>query len=180
MTDLLRFAVAAKSDAAALSGFAAQSFCETFGHLYPPRDLQAFLEETYSAAIQAQEIADPQTEHMLAWRAEALVGFVKLGEDRTGHALPGRAALELHRLYVAQAEFGTGTAHALMDWAVERAQARGALDMTLSVFTDNHRAKAFYAKYGFIEIAPYVFRVGGIEDRDLIYRAPLRARMTEL
>lgn len=164
---------AALEDAAALSAFAAQSFRDTFGHLYPPADLHEFLGATYSPAVQAQEIADPETAHLLAKRGGAIVGFVKLGAERTGHKLPGRPALELHRLYVAPAEKGTGLGHALMEWALQRARKCGALDMTLSVFSQNHRARRFYARYGFMDIAPAVFRVGRIEDEDVICRAAL-------
>lgn len=173
MTDALLYAPAQEADASQLSAFARQSFCDTFAHLYPKLDLQAFLQETYGPEIQAKEIADPDTEHLLAWRGGHIRGFVKLGLERTGHALPGRPAVELHRLYVAQDEQGSGMAHALLDWAVRRARERGALDMTLSVFSENHRARRFYARYGFVEIAPCVFKVGAIEDRDLIYRAAL-------
>lgn len=175
MSAALRYAPANSADGAILSAFARDSFCETFGHLYPAADLRAFLEENYSPAIQTAEIADPDTEHRIAWRGAAISGFVKLGRERTGHALPGRFALELHRLYVTRADQGAGVARTLMDWAMARARVRGAVDMTLSVFSENHRAKRFYARYGFIEIAPYVFKVGSIEDADLICRAALDA-----
>lgn len=164
---------ATPGDAAALSAFAAHAFRDTFGHLYPPADLQEFLGATYSQAVQAREIADPETAHLLAKRGEAIIGFVKLGPERTGHARPGRLAVELHRLYVARAEKGTGIAHALMEWAIAQARQGGALDMTLSVFSQNHRARRFYARYGFVDIAPAVFRVGRIEDEDVICRAAL-------
>lgn len=166
---------AAAEDAAALARFSRDSFEETFGAMYPSTDLQAFLGETYGVDIQRREILDPDTDHLLAWRGPALCGFVKLGLERTGHALPGRPALELHRLYVAPAEKGAGTAGRLMDWAITQAKARGARDLTLSVFSGNHRARRFYARYGFRDVAPYVFRVGSILDDDVVCRAALDA-----
>jgi len=173
MQSVLAYRPAVPADAAALAAFARDSFVDTFGALYPAADLKAFLAETYSEAIQRTEILDPDTEHLLAWRGAALCGFVKLGPDRTGHTLPGRPALELHRLYVAKAEQGGGAARALMNWAIARAQARGAQDVTLSVFSENHRARRFYARYGFEDVAPWVFRVGSIEDRDIVCRLAL-------
>lgn len=161
------------ADAAALAAFANASFVATFGHLYPPEDLAVFLAESYDAAIQHAEILDPETDHLLAWRGETLCGFAKLGREKLGQALPGRPALELHRLYVAEAEKGQGTAHELLRWAIGRARARGARDLLLSVFSENHRARRFYAKYGFQDVAPYIFRVGSIEDADLICRLDL-------
>jgi hypothetical protein len=39
-------------DAPTLSALATRTFTETFGHLYPPQDLQAFLEEAYTVERQ--------------------------------------------------------------------------------------------------------------------------------
>ena len=173
MSPGIEFRAARAEDAGALADFARDSFVATFGPLYPPADLHAFLAATYGEAIQRAEIEDGDIDHQLAHAGGALIGYAKLGAERTGHARPGRPALELHRLYVAEAWKGQGVAARLMDWAIARALARGARDMTLSVFTGNVRAKRFYARYGFREVAPAVFMVGAVADTDLIYRAAL-------
>ena len=58
-----------------------------------------------------------------------------------------------------------------MDWAMEEARVRGASEMYLTVYTDNHRAKRFYERYGFEEVGPYSFMVGSQADEDIIMRA---------
>jgi RimJ/RimL family protein N-acetyltransferase len=45
--------------------------------------------------------------------------------------------------------------------------------MFLSVFIDNHRARRFYARYGFEEVGRYDFMVGTHADHDLILRLKL-------
>ncbi|GAA3260048.1 hypothetical protein GCM10020258_22280 [Sphingomonas yabuuchiae] len=45
--------------------------------------------------------------------------------------------------------------------------------MILSVYVDNHRAKAFYARYGFVDVGRYDFPVGGTIDEDRIMRLSL-------
>jgi len=60
-----------------------------------------------------------------------------------------------------------------MDWTFDLARARGARELYLTVFTDNHRAKAFYARYGFEAIGPYAFMVGNQADEDIIMRLKL-------
>jgi RimJ/RimL family protein N-acetyltransferase len=60
-----------------------------------------------------------------------------------------------------------------MDWVIGEARARGAQELYLSVFTDNHRARRFYARYGFEEVGPYQFMVGTHADNDIILRLPL-------
>jgi len=45
--------------------------------------------------------------------------------------------------------------------------------MFLSVFIDNHRARRFYARYGFKQVGRYDFMVGTHADHDLILRREL-------
>ena len=82
-------------------------------------------------------------------------------------------AIELHQLYVLAPWQGAGIADALMAWALAEARGGGAGEMVLSVFVDNHRARRFYARYGFVEIGRYAFMVGTHEDDDRIMRLTL-------
>ena len=68
---------------------------------------------------------------------------------------------------------GTGIGPALFDWAAERARERGARHLQLTVFVDNHRAKAFYERRGFAEVGRYAFMVGNHADEDIILRRAL-------
>jgi len=61
----------------------------------------------------------------------------------------------------------------LMDWAIDTARLRGAEELWLSVYTDNHRARAFYARNGFEDMGPYIFMVGAHEDEDRLMRRKL-------
>ena len=77
---------------------------------------------------------------------------------------------ELRQLYVLKPWHGIGIAHALMDWVLDEARRRGAEQLILSVFVDNHRARRFYARYGFEEVGHYHFMVGDHADDDIIMR----------
>jgi ribosomal protein S18 acetylase RimI-like enzyme len=57
-----------------------------------------------------------------------------------------------------------------MEWAISTARSRGASELYLSVFDDNHRAKRFYGRHGFEEVGRYGFRVGDQVDDDRIWR----------
>lgn len=164
MTATIRTATPA--DAAAVAAFFAAAFTDTFGHLYPPHDLAAFLATTDECAF-ASELSDGQ--HRI-WLAEGagISGFIKTGPPSLPfEPRPGRP-IELRQLYVAPAEKGTGLARELADLALADARARGFTDIYLSVFTDNHRARRFYARLGFREIGPYAFRVGDTIDEDIV------------
>lgn len=159
-------------DGAALSALAARIFTETFGTLYAPQDLARFLDETFGPSGLPAQIGDPEYEIRVAEDEAALTGFVKIGPV----AFPGDwgdDTIELHQLYVAAEVQGRGVARELMDWALDRARARGYARIVLSVYVDNIRARRFYARYGFAEIGRYEFRVGDQIDDDRIWARDL-------
>ncbi|MEQ1811425.1 MAG: GNAT family N-acetyltransferase [Terricaulis sp.] len=162
---------ASAADAEALAAFAEATFTDTFGHLYPPEDLAAFVEAKYRAPVIGEEIADPATRYVLALRDGAIVGYCKMGD--VDMDVDATAALELHRLYVDTSTKGTGVARTLMDDALAWARSKGAKVMFLSVWENNARAQAFYKRYGFEHVKEHKFMVGRVADRDFIWRLEL-------
>lgn len=165
------------ADADALAVMAAEAFCDTFAHLYPPADLTAHLAQWMPPAKCAAQIADSAAWPMRLWRDElGIAGYVKLG--LVDLPLPegyGDAAdsIELHHLYALKRVHGSGAAGRLMDWAVAHARAAGFKRLVLSVYIDNHRAQRFYARYGFSEIGKNPYRVGDRIDDDRVWMARL-------
>ncbi|MBV9883924.1 MAG: GNAT family N-acetyltransferase [Sphingomonadaceae bacterium] len=162
---------AVPADAAALDALFDESFTETFGHLYAPEDLALFLSR-FSLEDWARELADPDIAFRVGEVGGVLAGYAKLGPV-TLPVTPAGAAAELSQLYLRKAWHGAGIAQTLMDWVLETARGRGAEELYLSVFTENHRARRFYARYGFEEVGPYIFMVGNHADQDIILRARL-------
>ena len=162
---------ASAADAEALAAFAEATFTDTFGHLYPPEDLAAFVEAKYRAPAIGDEIADPATRYVVALRDGAIVGYCKMGD--VDMDVDATAALELHRLYVDTSTKGTGVARTLMDDALAWARSKGAKVMFLSVWENNARAQAFYKRYGFEHVKEHKFMVGRVADRDFIWRLEL-------
>lgn len=169
---MIDYRPARPADAPALAAMARGSFTQTFGHLYAPADLATFLDGTFGPGGLPAQIDDPDYTLRLATDGETIVGFGKLGPV----AFPGEwhpTAIELHQLYVARDRHGTGVGPALMDWAIDHARATGRTEMILSVYVDNHRAKAFYRRYGFVDIGRYDFPVGDHIDEDRMMRLVL-------
>ena len=162
---------ASVDDAEALAAFAELTFADTFGHLYPPEDLMAYVEAKYRAHVVAAELADAETRYRLALRDDAIVGYCKMGV--VDMEVDATDALELHRLYVDPATKGAGVAQALMDEALAWARGKGARAMYLSVWENNTRAQAFYRRYGFEHVGEHKFMVGRVADRDFIWRLEL-------
>jgi ribosomal protein S18 acetylase RimI-like enzyme len=162
-------------DAKALAALARNTFVATFGHLYPPEDLNAFIAEIYTPEVQAKRIADPEREIRLAGLGDDLIGYCGIGAMKLPFDTQGRRAFELHTLYVVEAAKGRGVAAAMMDWALQRARAHDAQDIYLGVYHANERALAFYKRYGFEVVGRYDFPVGKTIDDERIMRLTLRS-----
>ena len=166
------FRMAGTDDAPALSKLGAETFTETFGHLYHPSDLATFL-LNHDEANWRQELADPGFAVLLALDEKGqAVGYAKVGPPHLPFEPRGEAA-ELRQLYVVEEMKGQGVAHALMDWVIDRARDKRADNLYLSVFTENHRARRFYEKYGFEPEGTYAFMVGNQADEDIVMRLKL-------
>jgi GNAT superfamily N-acetyltransferase len=162
---------AGSADAALMSQLGARTFSETFGHLYKPEDLAAFL-LTHREECWRAELSDPAFAVRLVEGGSEPAAYAKLGPPSLPFEPRGRS-IELRQFYVRKPWQGTGVAQALIDWAIAEARARGAQDLYLSVFTDNHRARRFYARYGFEFVGTYAFIVGNHADEDHILRLAL-------
>ena len=165
----------ALADAGAISAVAQASFRQTFASRdYPAEDLASFLDRAMSERTYAAQIADPDYGIRVARDAAgAIVGFVKTGP--TDLPMPpgepdGPATRELHQLYLLDAAKGSGIADMMMRWVESDARARGAIALYLSVYIDNHRARRFYARHGFVEIGRNPFPVGRVIDDDRVWR----------
>jgi ribosomal protein S18 acetylase RimI-like enzyme len=165
------FRNAGPADAAALDRIFDTSFCDAFGHLYRPEDLDAFLSGFGIGDWQAQ-LANPAYAFRIAEADGEPVGYVKLGPLKPEIEANGPAML-LDQFYVLKEHHGAGIAHELMDWAVDEARRRGARELYLTVLPENHRAKRFYERYAFEVVGRYAFMVGSHADEDVIMRKML-------
>ena len=87
-------------DAPQLSELGAQTFTDTFGHLYQPDDLAVFL-KNHSVEAWEKELADPAFAVRVAEKDGVMVGYAKLGPPHLPFEPRGEAA-ELRQLYVVE------------------------------------------------------------------------------
>lgn len=172
----MEFRSATLADAPALAALGRSSFTDAFGHLYRPQDLAAFLDEVHDEAAVAGEIAGDTCRHRLAVDADgSLLGYCKLRypsklKDESFALDP----IELAQLYCASGTTGQGIGATFMDWALEEASVGGHDAVQLSVYSGNHGAQRFYARYGFAKVADIHFRVGEQLDEEFLFEKPLR------
>ena len=169
---MIHYRDATPADGTELAPLARRIFTETFGTLYRQEDLKTYLDTAYGADGLVGVLDDPAYAVRLATADDAIIGYCTMGPV----AFPGdwpAGAVELHNLYVLGAWQGEGVARVLMDWGLDWARRRDASEVILSVYVDNHRAKAFYHRYGFVEFGKYTFMVGSHADDDRLMRLEL-------
>lgn len=168
---MIAYRLATLADADTLARLGAETFVETFGHLYSARDLDAFLQSHSVGGWQA-ELADARFWVVLAELGDQAVAYAKLGPAKLPFT-PAEDAIELRQFYVRASHHGSGVAAAMMERAIDAARRRGVAAMYLSVFVDNPRARRFYERYGFVRIGSYAFMVGDHADEDDVMRLML-------
>ena len=165
------FRDATPADAALMAALGPRTFTETFGHLYTPENLAAFL-EGHSETNWHKELSDDRFAVRLAEQDGEAIGFAKLGPPSLPFE-PRAPAIELRQFYLLAPWQGRGVADALMAWVLEAAAARGAGEIYLSVFVENPRARRFYERHGFEAVGRYDFMVGRHADEDIVMRLSL-------
>jgi ribosomal protein S18 acetylase RimI-like enzyme len=163
------------ADAATLAALGARTFADTFGHLYAPEDLQAFLEESHSPLAYEPLLADPAYALWVAERDGVAVGYAQAGPCGLPHAEASAADGELKRLYLLASEQGAGTGARLCEAALAWLERDGPRTLWLSVWSENVGAQRFYARHGFEKAGEYEFLVGQQRDREYMFRRKPRA-----
>lgn len=157
-------------DAATLAELGRSSFVDAFGHLYTPDDLGAFLESAYSTAALKADLANPDRLFRVAEEDGVMIGYCKLGLDLSLDYDPkGLRIMELKQLYLRGSRTGSGVGASFMDWALKEGRDRGFDAILLSVWSENHGAQRFYARYGFEKWGDTVFMVGKQADAEFLF-----------
>lgn len=165
---------AVNTDGQALDAMARRVWLATFGHSAPAKDIEAYVAHAYGPeGMLRRHLADPAFDFQIALEGGVVIGYCKVGPTFFNGEVPTDGTLHLHQLYVDPAAHGSGVAADLLDWSCDLARRRSRNAILLTVWEENHRARAFYAKHGFSHIGDYAFKTGGQIDRDLIMRREL-------
>ena len=156
------------SDVPDLAALGAATFTETFGHLYKPEDLAAFLTEAHSETVYAAAVS---AEDHAVWVADddgTLGGYLKLCPNGLPCNPSRPQAIELSKIYLSTDYRNRNLGQSLLDAACDWARSAGFGEMVLSVFSENYGGQRFYARNGFEKIGEYEFPVGKQLDQEWI------------
>lgn len=168
MTGAISIRRAGPDDAETLAALGAETFTETFGHLYKEEDLSAFLKKNHAPHVYRRILADPSFAVWLAEGADGRAG---------GYAVAGPCALpvpdmpenagEIVRLYLRESFQGAGLGARLLKTALDWLAPRYGR-IYLSVYEGNPRAQKLYERFGFVKIHSYYYMVGDHADPEWI------------
>ena len=164
---------ATSADASLLAELGARTFRDAFAADNRSEDMDAFLASHYSPDLQTRELQDPQHLFLIAQDGDTPVGFALLGAGPGAPGVMGQRPVRLKRLYVDRPHLGAGVGKLLMSRCLHEARARGHDVLWLGVWENNHRARAFYARWGFREVGEETFVLGSDVQRDLLLVLPL-------
>ena len=161
---------AGSADAEAISRLGAQTFTDTFAHLYPPQDLATFLAEAHGLERTRADLADPAKALWLVEADGEAIGYALAGPCDLPHPDVTPACGELKRIYFLKGWQGSGLGQRLFAETIAWLQSDGPRDVWIGVWSENYGAQRFYAREGFERVGEYGFRVGGTVDHEFILR----------
>jgi diamine N-acetyltransferase len=156
----LRIRIAGAGDAELIADLARRTFYETFAAVNTEENMRIYLEEQYTREKAMAEVVAPGRIYLLAYLGEEVAGYASLRESDPPKGLEGEKAIEIGQLYAEQKLIGKGVGAFLMQACLDLAREKGMDWVWLGVWTENHRARAFYTKWGFEPFGEHIFLVG--------------------
>lgn len=148
-----------------------RTFTETFGHLYPPEDLQTFLAKNHTPESWAHTLADPNRGVFLVEHANGRkIGFICVGACKLPVQDLAPTAGEIQQLYVLAEFHNLRLGGRLMELGLEWLESQRRAPLYIGVWSENYGAHRFYGRYGFTKCGEYGFPVGGTVDREFILK----------
>jgi ribosomal protein S18 acetylase RimI-like enzyme len=157
-------------DAGTLAVLGARTFADTFGHLYPPQDLAAFLEQHHNRLAVCETLSDPRMASWLAEDGGHAIGYALAGPCGLPHPEVTAQCGELKRIYLLADRQGGGVGRRLMDVALRWLEAQGRHRIWIGVWSQNLGAQRLYERAGFSKVGEYAFAVGATRDHEFILR----------
>ncbi|MCB0165300.1 MAG: GNAT family N-acetyltransferase [Anaerolineae bacterium] len=159
---------ATAADAAMLAEFGTMAFAAAFVADNNPEDMAAYLAEAFSPAKQQSELADPASRFLIAEAGGVMAGYAQIKARSVEEGVTGRNPIELVRIYTDPERIGQGIGAALMSACLEAARQGGHDVIWLGVWEKNHRAQAFYRRWGFVKVGTHIFQLGADAQTDWI------------
>lgn len=167
-------------DVAALVRLSINSFRNAFEPDNPKSDVDLYVEENFSFEQLRAQVLEPSNLFLLLFiepiteetslpeEASRPVGYTKLRMGPPESCVTGENPVEIERFYLDASAIGKGLGSTLMRACLAEARGRGYQTVWLGVWEYNHRAIAFYKRWGFTIVGSHPFQQGTETQTDLI------------
>lgn len=159
---------ASAGDAAALAAIARRTFYDTFASTNDATDMALHLANAYGVDQQTRELEDRDITTLLVEDGGEVIAYAQVRAGHVPDCVTGPDPIELWRFYIDRQWHGRGVAQQLMEAVRVEARRRAAGTLWLGVWERNERARAFYAKCGFVEAGTHIFLFGTDPQTDLV------------
>ncbi len=147
-----------------------QTFYETFAGSNSVKDMQKYLDKSFSETKLTAELTDKDSAFFFAKHVNKVIGYLKVNFGQSQTELKDDKALEIERIYVLRQFHGKKVGQMLYDQAIQIARQKNAEYVWLGVWEENPRAISFYKKNGFVEFDKHVFKLGNDEQTDIMMK----------
>ena len=158
--------IATIDDAETLTELAWRTFHDAFSSMNSPENMEAYTRGKFTLQEFSAQIDDPRATFLVAEIEATPVAYAKLYDGEVPACVSGLAPVEIERFYVDRQYHGKGHAQTLMQVCLDRARQSSHETVYLSVWEKNHRAIAFYQKYGFEIVGSHEFQLGDETQND--------------
>ena len=161
MSHILGFSIekAGEQHAEILSKIGEDTFYETFRPYNSELDIRQYINKAYAIDVIKLNLINPNIAYYLCYDAGIVIGYIKLIHYATYKGLTN-LTIELEKIYVLGAYFGSGAGKHLMDCAIRHSKEKGFETLFLGVWQENERAVNFYKKTGFEVFETRQFQLG--------------------
>jgi diamine N-acetyltransferase len=150
-----------------------QTFYETFSAGNTEENMKKYLEEGFSLEKLTAELNNKNSEFYFAELDNNTIGYLKLNFGSSQTELKDDKALEIERIYVLQEFYGKNVGQLLYEKAMQIAKQKNVGYVWLGVWEENPRAINFYKKNGFVEFDKHIFKLGNVEQTDIMMKKVL-------
>jgi GNAT superfamily N-acetyltransferase len=159
-----------RADALCIGVLAIQVFLDTYATQgVRPSIAREVLEQFTTEAVSAQ-LDRADTTFVVAEAAGHMLGFAQLTAGAGHPRVTSARAAELGRLYVQPRFAGIGIGRMLLRRAESLAAEQGAQVLWLKTWSENHRARVFYARQGYEDVGDTTYEFQGEQYENRVLR----------
>jgi len=144
-------------------------FYEAFSEQTDPQDMENHLQNAFKVDEIRRQLNDDRKYFLLIEADSKVAGYAYLAANSSPASVKDPNPIQLVRLYLRKDYYGRNVGNSLMKACLETARSRGFKAVWLSSWELNHRANAFYKKWGFEIVGRAKFKVGSDIQNDFIF-----------